>query len=278
MHVPKLPVDLQNVWRRAVDDRFVALSGPDSGEWLQGQATQNVQRLEVGQSAEFCLCTPTGQIAALAQVYRRPEDWLVAVPEVCLPALLQRLEETVILEDMAWNVLPGGAFPFAGFGSSSEPEVPDARFGVAGGWFSEQPPGRELSLEEWDFARFAAGVPAMGLDVDAKVLPPELGPAFEERTVSYAKGCYVGQEVLMRLHSRGHTNRVWVALVLGDGAQPGPLQTPAGTPAGTLMRRVGSSPWGSALVRNAFAEPRTVLRAGGVEAEVVALPLRRASS
>ncbi|MFX6234584.1 tRNA-modifying protein YgfZ, partial [Acinetobacter baumannii] len=67
-----------------------------------------------------------------------------------------------------------------------------------------------------DQLELRAGNPRLGGDTTQKTLPPELGPAFESRTVSYTKGCYMGQEVLMRIHSRGHTNRTWVCLTSAE--------------------------------------------------------------
>ena len=78
------------------------------------------------------------------------------------------------------------------------------------------------SLDAWregfeildpELSRILAGIPKWGAAVGPRTLPPELGPAFEASHVSYSKGCYTGQEVLMRIHSRGHTNRTWVGLV-----------------------------------------------------------------
>jgi folate-binding protein YgfZ len=61
--------------------------------------------------------------------------------------------------------------------------------------------------------RIERGSPRWGVDIREKTLPPEMGASFVERTVSYQKGCYTGQEVLMRIKSRGHTNRTWTGLV-----------------------------------------------------------------
>lgn len=57
----------------------------------------------------------------------------------------------------------------------------------------------------FEIARVEAGIPRFGADMDETHLPPECG--IEERAVSYRKGCYIGQEVLNRIHSIGHVNR-----------------------------------------------------------------------
>ncbi len=65
--------------------------------------------------------------------------------------------------------------------------------------------GRACGWEALEAARIEAGIPRFGVDMDASNLPQEAG--IEARAVSYTKGCYIGQEVLNRLHTLGHVNR-----------------------------------------------------------------------
>jgi folate-binding protein YgfZ len=62
-----------------------------------------------------------------------------------------------------------------------------------------------VSDEAWDIWRIERGIPLYGQDISLKNLPQEtdLVPV----CVSFAKGCYTGQEVLARIHYRGHVNR-----------------------------------------------------------------------
>lgn len=60
----------------------------------------------------------------------------------------------------------------------------------------------------WDaleMARIEAGIPRFGADMDETNIPLECG--IESSAVSYGKGCYIGQEVINRIHSIGHVNR-----------------------------------------------------------------------
>lgn len=60
--------------------------------------------------------------------------------------------------------------------------------------------------EDLDAARILSGWPALGIEIDERTLPQEV--RYDEiGGVSYTKGCYTGQEVVARLHFRGHTNR-----------------------------------------------------------------------
>ena len=74
---------------------------------------------------------------------------------------------------------------------------------------------RPAGADAWEAFRIEAGVPRLGAEVDEAVLPAETG--LVERTVSFTKGCYVGQEPVARLHYRGHANRRLARL-----AFPGP--------------------------------------------------------
>ena len=58
----------------------------------------------------------------------------------------------------------------------------------------------------WEIARVEAGRPEWGLDIDDTTIPQEAN--FDDLdAISYTKGCYTGQEVVARVHFRGHVNR-----------------------------------------------------------------------
>ena len=70
----------------------------------------------------------------------------------------------------------------------------------------------------YDIARIEAGWPAWGVDVDDTTIPQEAN-LDELHAISYTKGCYTGQEVVARIHFRGHVNRHLrgVAYPAGEG-------------------------------------------------------------
>lgn len=65
--------------------------------------------------------------------------------------------------------------------------------------------------------RLEAGTPRFGADVDATVLLPEIP---SERLISHTKGCYPGQEVVVRIRDRGHVNRHLRGLLLDGDVVP----------------------------------------------------------
>jgi len=82
--------------------------------------------------------------------------------------------------------------------------------------------GRACGWAAFETARIEAGMPRYGADMDESNLPLECG--IEGRAVSYSKGCYIGQEVINRIHSIGHVNRELRGLRLADGLKVLPVK------------------------------------------------------
>jgi folate-binding protein YgfZ len=128
--------------------------------------------------------------------------------------------------------------------------------------------------------RIEAGVPLFGRDMDEDTIPLEAG--IEDRAISFTKGCYVGQEVIIRVLHRGH-GRVARRLVgmTFDAQQEVPAAGIALLVDAVKVGDVTSSTWSPALaqpialgyVKRDHTQPDVVLQtAAGVSATVVALP------
>lgn len=76
----------------------------------------------------------------------------------------------------------------------------------------------EVGPEAQEILRVEAGIPKYGMDMDETTLAPEAG--LMATHISLTKGCYVGQEIVARIHSRGHTNRALTGLVFAEGDAP----------------------------------------------------------
>lgn len=292
------------------DKAYVSVSGDDRKGWLQGQATNDLRSFTPGSSTAFCFCKPTGQIIAPVTAWALDDRMVLALPTVCVPAALERFEQMVVMEDVEATLIAGEAVGVQGpeatawLGARLALPSMDAaatelhgkpvlalrsnRTGL-GGWDLVFPEGMAAETRKWldglvllegqarEALRLEAGLPLWGADFGERTLPPEMGPQFEARYVSYTKGCYTGQEVLMRIFSRGHTNRTWCGLVspvaLAVGA---PLLTPAGQEVGTVTS-VAFSPElghvGAAMIRNGSNEAGSKLVCGGTEVEVRRMPL-----
>ncbi len=94
----------------------------------------------------------------------------------------------------------------------------------------------------WEALRLEAGRPAFGPDMDEGTMPPEAG--IVERAIDQTKGCYTGQEVIVRIRDRGHVNRHLRRLELDELAVPEPgteLYSDEGKPVG-LVTSAARSP------------------------------------
>jgi folate-binding protein YgfZ len=171
------------------------------------------------------------------------------------------------------------------FGWSGEPAfqlrlAPDDRATVEAALDASAPGGVLVrgDRDALEVLRVEAGIPALGAELDEDVLPPE---ARLERAVSTTKGCYVGQEIVARLRSRGQVNHLLVGFRLdvpaAGGAPPavGTRVSVGGRPTGELtsvVRSPGEGWIALGYVRREHAEPGTRVELESARAEVAALP------
>lgn len=133
---------------------------------------------------------------------------------------------------------------------------------------SVQPAG----FEALEILRVEQGIPRYGIDFGADNFPQETGI---DAAVSYTKGCYLGQEVVARIHYRGGVQKALRGLRFATAPQPGAKLSLEGRDVGTVGSVVDSAggPRGLAILHRRGFEPGTVLEIeGGGSAEVLALP------
>jgi len=135
--------------------------------------------------------------------------------------------------------------------------------------------------EAHNILRVEAGIPLYGVDFTDDNLLLEVGL---DHAVSFSKGCYLGQEVVERIRSRGHVNKKLVGLILEgrESASRGDALF-ADKPVGTITSSVHSPALGKPValgyVYKDYWSPDTRLSlqhdGGSIEAKVVALPFVR---
>lgn len=219
---------------------FVRVAGPDAISFLQGQLSQDVAGLSVGGSAWSFLLQPQGKVDALVRVSRLADDEVVLDTDAGWgQAVIDRLNRFKLrvkadIEPLPWKCLAvrgvavDGAVPAFGEGADiigEDPLVPD---GV---------PMHDLA--DYEVLRVEHAWPAMGAELTDRTIPAETG--IIDRTVSFTKGCYTGQELVARIDSRGgnvprHLRTVTVEPgsavgdpVVVDGREVGTLTSVAGT-------------------------------------------------
>jgi folate-binding protein YgfZ len=136
-------------------------------------------------------------------------------------------------------------------------------------------------LETAEAIRIETGVPKFNVDMDAQTIPLEAG--IESRAISLTKGCYVGQEVIIRVLHRGHGRvaRKLVGLVFESGTAPAPGEhvtsgsREIGHVTSSAMSPALGRPVALAYVHRDFLEPGTAVSVGGHSGVVTALPFVR---
>lgn len=135
-----------------------------------------------------------------------------------------------------------------------------------------------VGSDAWEILRVESGIPLFGQDFGPDNLPQETG--LEPVAVSYAKGCYLGQEVIARVHYRGKVHRGLRGLLIEGDRVPttGSVIEHQGEEVGRLGSAVFSLTLGrpvglAVLHRKGAATGTRVQIAGGREATVADLPL-----
>jgi len=202
----------------------LSATGPDTDTFLQGQLSQDVAAIPVGGSAWSLLLQPQGKLEAWLGLSRlAPDELLLDVDGGWGEAVLARLQRFKLRTrcDLAplagWRgvALRGpntsraveNAAELADAGPAAATVVADAAWpGLAGvdllGPDVRVPAGvRRCGLDAYHAVRIECGVPMMGAELDTATIPAEAG--IVDRSVSWTKGCYTGQELVARIDSRG---------------------------------------------------------------------------
>ncbi len=214
---------------------MLSVSGPDTTEYLQGQCSQDVTALADGDSADALLLSPQGKVEVYLRLTRLGDQhFLIDTDEGFGAVAAARLERfrlrmKVDIEPRDWICLgvrgPDAATHLVGTpeGVVAVPVVWPGFFGVD---LLGPPPADGPSHwigagvvrsgpEAWEAARIEAGMPRNGMEIVEGTIAAEVG--LVDRTVSFTKGCFTGQELVARLDARGSKVARRLAGVVFDG-------------------------------------------------------------
>ena len=245
---------------------FLLVSGPDAVSWLQGQLSQDVAALAVGTATDSLLLQPQGKVDALLRVIRTGEDELVVDVDggfgEAVEARLRRFKIRIKaeIERLAWTCLAvrGPRAVERAMGASGGLVVPADWPGLPGvDVVGEEPvlvdDVRTCSLESWQTVRIEAGIPAMGAELTERTIPAEAGVV--ERSVSFTKGCYTGQELVARIDSRGgNVPRRLRGVVVKDAVPPAGAEVVVGEVVVATLTSVAQSADGTGAVALAYVK------------------------
>ncbi|MEQ8841336.1 MAG: hypothetical protein RIB98_10165 [Acidimicrobiales bacterium] len=252
----------------------VRVSGPDAARYLQGQVSQDIDVIVEGDSAWSLVLDPTGRLVSWFRVHRIGDaEFLFDMEPSAVDATVARLERFKLRTDVefvpedGWRMVSRrGADPGADGDLVAEVTWP--------GWegtdtlLAPDTPDPEIASDPVAFeeGRIRAGVPRLGTDLTTDTIPAEGGTALIERSVSFTKGCYTGQELVARIDSRGGNVPRPVRVLIADAPLAvGADVTFEGSSVGTVTSAAGAVALAPVLRK---AEPGASVDVGGVAATV----------
>ena len=204
----------------------VVVDGPEAASYLNGQVSQNIEGLAVGDAAWTLLLEPVGRVTAWARASRVSEEeiWL-DVDVGAGEAMLARLERFKLRTKADFSLRSAVvATAIRGVAAPSVEELrsalasAEAPFIVADLAWPKSTGADVLGLEVSavgdligvevgdpmivELERIESGRPAMGREFGEKTIPAETGVV--NHSADFTKGCYVGQELVARVDSRGN--------------------------------------------------------------------------
>ncbi len=295
----------------------LVLSGEDRVRWLNGMVTNNIRDLALNHGVYSFLLNAQGRNQGDLTAYNRGDYLLVTTDRAQAPAIAEIFERYIIMDDVEVADISDklGAVGIAGpkarevltaagidvsqleagqvidtvwqelgisVARSVQPQMDGYEIWIATEnvekvWdalvFAGATPAGTEALELY---RIARGVPRYGVDLRERDLPQETG---QQHALNFSKGCYIGQEIVERIRSRGNVHRVLVGFeVQGEPPQPGAKVRAADKDVGeiTSAARIpfpaGERTLALGYLRREVAAPGTTVDINGQSATVATLP------
>jgi folate-binding protein YgfZ len=248
------------------------VTGEDRVSFLQGQCTNDVKRLSVGESCYAAFLNAKGKMRGEGHIICLPDGFLLEASLGLAPSLEKFIiTEDVSIEDVSAKM---GEWLVLGEASAILPaNTVTFRHPLGLGVLGEVPLATTISEEMLEVIRIEAAVPKWGVDMDETTIPNEAG--LETRAINYEKGCYIGQETIARIKTYGHVNRRLVQFQAESAQVPrsGDKIFAADRDVGQVTSAVFSSRLGKPLalgyVRREFATTGTKLTCNNEPVEVL---------
>ncbi|HEU5150544.1 MAG TPA: hypothetical protein VFU19_08610 [Iamia sp.] len=258
----------------------VTVSGLEATSYLQGQLSQDVAGLAVGDATAAFVLQPQGKVDTWMRVDRAgPETFRLDTDAGAGEGLVARLERFK-LRTKADITLAAGVAVLAVRGGEVLDGVPCGWPGVVGSDVFDPDPSAlpsdlpvdaaPLDLIGYEALRIRAGVPRMGAEITPDVIPAELGKWVIDASVSFTKGCYTGQELVARIDSRGGNVPRHLRGLVGPALAVGAPVVAGDTEVGVVTSAAAGV--GLALLHRRVEVPAEVT-VGGAPTQAVPLPI-----
>jgi folate-binding protein YgfZ len=268
----------------------VQVSGRDAASFLHNMCTNDIRRLEPGQSCEAFFTDVKGKILAHTLVIATGEHVeFLAVPDQA-ERLITHLDRYIIREDVqladvtndfAWYYALG---PQSGEINAENYElIVHSDFLWPGGFLVRVQSGDsnpfaalptiDTTSPAWAALRVESQLPLFGTDFGESHLPQEINR--DKLAINFNKGCYLGQETIARIDALGHVNKLLVLVQFFGEQIPtvGSKLTKDGQEVGTITTSSWSpqlvAPAAIALVRRGANELGTEIQSDTGDAKIV---------
>jgi folate-binding protein YgfZ len=296
------------------------IAGADRVRWLNGMVTNNIRDLAPGCGNYNFVLNAQGRIQGDLFVYNLGETMIACSEREQVAKLMETLDRYIIMDKVELHDLSGESAAIGVQGPKAREVMQRAGFAEDVGplqvkscewqgapvmltrmandkllayeiWCAPENTGqiwdalrtagaKPVGLDALERFRVAAGVPRYGQDIRERDLPQETG---QQQALNFNKGCYIGQEIVERIRSRGQVHRLFTGLAI-DGGPPSPGAKIAfdGKEAGEITSAVrvpsgdGERTLALGFVRREAAKPGTAVMVDGVEARVTQTPFAEA--
>lgn len=183
---------------RRTDRGVLAVTGADRSTWLQGLVTNDVASLAPGDTRYAAYLTPQGRMITDLNVTARADRLLLDVPAPLAAALCEKLDGLIFAEDAQVHDESASLEVWTAIRPGDGGELADAIVAAGTPHGFSYP---EIDFDTFEVVRVERGIPRFLADMTDETIPLEAG--IEDRAISFTKGCYVGQEVIVRVTHRG---------------------------------------------------------------------------
>ena len=271
---------------------LIEVSGKEAVQFLNGLITNDIAGLEEGAQMSAAFPNVQGRLLAFVRVLRKGDKFLFETEEATREKVFQNLFRFTFAGDFQVEDLSENYDYFEVQSPKSKVQSPNSvvlrsSFGFdyfvpkdAAENFVEELKAQaavEISDELYEVLRIENGVPLYGVDMDETTVVLETGL---DEAVSFNKGCYIGQEIIARIHFRGHVAKRLAGLIFDDEAAEAKPDDEiksledknAGRVTSVTLSPKLAKKIALAYVRYDYLAENTELKVGGFTAKVKNLP------
>ncbi|MBY0506519.1 MAG: hypothetical protein K2X03_21550 [Bryobacteraceae bacterium] len=189
---------------------LIRATGEDRARLLHAMSTNQVQALTPGQCAHAFFLNAQGRILADAWIVCQADALLIDTEAETKDKLLAHLDKYIIADDVVLEDVSGLSVTAIEGPLAAAPGPDWFPISAVGGqgfrYYGDTPPPDlpEATLADLELVRLENGYPRYGVDILETHLVQETG---QMASVSFTKGCYLGQEIVERVRSRGAVHK-----------------------------------------------------------------------